>query len=374
VPFQPLLPGSPAIDAGSNARAQDPNGDGNTADAIATDVRGAARVFEGAGNGSVVVDIGAHEYDGDLGVGTPGVGHLTAEPLPLLQGTPLTLTASDAVSGSAAVPVVAVDFYRETNGVLGLQTGPGGDLLVGADASPAGGWSVQVSTGDIPYGFHTYYAVATDVQGHASPGGLLAAAAQHRVLIPLVVSTTADESDGNYAPGDLSLREAIQLAAAQAGPDQITFDPALSGSITLDPSLGPLTLPGDVTVTGPGAARLAVRAAGSGAMASRVFLVSGANNAISGLTITGGSNAAHPEQTQNGGGIYSIGGLTLTGCVISANTGANGAGIFNSSNGTLKLVDCTLAGNAATGSGGGVGPSGLSFDSSPTTSYAATRL
>ena len=43
----------------------------------------------------------------------------------------------------------------------------------------------------------------------------------------LVVSTLDDENDGNYGPGDLSLREAIALAETLPGPDTITFDTTL---------------------------------------------------------------------------------------------------------------------------------------------------
>jgi len=48
------------------------------------------------------------------------------------------------------------------------------------------------------------------------------------VLAPLIVSTLADESDGNFSPGDLSLREAVFLSNNSAG-DRITFAPQLAG-------------------------------------------------------------------------------------------------------------------------------------------------
>ena len=51
---------------------------------------------------------------------------------------------------------------------------------------------------------------------------------------PLVVDTTADESDGDFSTGDLSLREAIELTNANPGADEIAFAAALAGStITL---------------------------------------------------------------------------------------------------------------------------------------------
>ena len=50
--------------------------------------------------------------------------------------------------------------------------------------------------------------------------------AYERQTVPglsLVVDTLADENDGNYSLGDLSLREAIGLANGSIGADTITF-------------------------------------------------------------------------------------------------------------------------------------------------------
>ncbi|MEL7500830.1 MAG: choice-of-anchor Q domain-containing protein, partial [Planctomycetota bacterium] len=49
----------------------------------------------------------------------------------------------------------------------------------------------------------------------------------------LVVSTLADVSDNNFTPGNLSLREAIEIANVRAGSDAITFDDSLSGETIL---------------------------------------------------------------------------------------------------------------------------------------------
>ena len=52
------------------------------------------------------------------------------------------------------------------------------------------------------------------VEFHAPPGP------------ELIVDTLADESDGNYAPSDLSLREAVQLSNLAPDANSIRFSPA----------------------------------------------------------------------------------------------------------------------------------------------------
>ena len=76
---------------------------------------------------------------------------------------------------------------------------------------------------------------------------------------PLVVSTLVDENDGDYSPGDLSLREALAVAAATVGDDVITFDGALTGgTIALEVTLGHLVVDSNVDVQGLGSTDLAV--------------------------------------------------------------------------------------------------------------------
>src|SRR5262245_66139656 len=83
-------------------------------------------------------------------------------------------------------------------------------------------------------------------------GGLLTLPASRALAVAtLTVTKTADTNDG-FCNADCSLREAI--AAAGAG-DTIQF--AVTGTITL--LLGPLSISQDLTITGPGAALLAIR-------------------------------------------------------------------------------------------------------------------
>src|SRR5207247_60047 len=73
--------------------------------------------------------------------------------------------------------------------------------------------------------------------------------------LSLVVDTTVDEDDGDFGPGELSLREALRLTNANPGADTIRFasffnDPRRPRVITL--ALGQLAIRDDLTLTGPG--------------------------------------------------------------------------------------------------------------------------
>jgi GH25 family lysozyme M1 (1,4-beta-N-acetylmuramidase) len=97
--------------------------------------------------------------------GVPSVTDFSASPNPVVTGNPVTLTATVSDPDSTVSKVL---FYRESNGTSGLQTGSGGDTLVGtATSGTSGNWSVQASTTGLT-GTVTFYAVATDASGITS--------------------------------------------------------------------------------------------------------------------------------------------------------------------------------------------------------------
>jgi hypothetical protein len=157
---------------------------------------------------------------------------------------------------------------------------------------------------------------------------------------PLVVNTTDDTATGAEPDGDLSLRDAINLANALSGAETITFDStvfATPQTITLAGRQLELTdTTGTETIAGPAAA-LTV----SGGGLSRVFQVDGPVTAsISGLTITGGMTGG------DGGGLYNLGMATLTNCIVTGNSAGTGGGIANQ--GTLTVDSSTISKNTAT--------------------------
>jgi fibronectin-binding autotransporter adhesin len=188
----------------------------------------------------------------------------------------------------------------------------------------------------------------------------------------LVVDTLVDESDGNYGHGDLSLREAIELANKYPGPNAPTaintihFHPALtaSGPATILLTKGELKISHGVTIVGPGANLLTVDASGddptpdiNDAKGSHVFGIAGSSGttlmdvSISGLTLTG-------ADAIQGGAIYAqLTNLTLANTSISGNASSNTGGGVYAANGNLKVIASTITGNVVTGgrgAGGGI--------------------
>jgi hypothetical protein len=155
--------------------------------------------------------------------------------------------------------------------------------------------------------------------------------------------TNLDDS----GPG--SLRDAIDQANMNPGPDIIDFQDELSGTITL--TTGELLITDDLTINGPGLFSLTV----SGNHASRVFRIAiGITAMISGLTVSDGRAASN-----SGGGISngSAGTLTLNNVALSGNSADSGAGGITNS-GTLTITNCTLSGNSG-GVGGGIENNGM---------------
>ncbi len=149
--------------------------------------------------------------------------------------------------------------------------------------------------------------------------------------------------------GQGTLRQEIADANAAAGPDDLVFQSALTGTITL--LTGQIDITQPLTISGPGASALAV----NGNDLSRIFYVPSAGSlAISGLTIEEGlSNGP------NGGAMATnLTDVTLTGTVFRDNRttdapgSAAGAGAVQVEDGDLAVADSSFVDNVAYGSGG----------------------
>jgi hypothetical protein len=332
----PLLPGSPAIDSGSNALAVDPA----TNLPLTTDQREAG--FDRIVNGTV--DIGAFEF-------TPPAP--SSSPVNI---TPRVPTASEA-------PVTAGVFRVSRSGDLT------GDLAVNLTIDPAStadsytlsGGSVSVNGSNvtlvIPDG-QSYVDVSVTPDANASGEAdaaenlTLDLASNSSIQATVRIAASGTLVTNTNDSGEGSLRQAILNVDAGVG-HTITFAPGVSGTIMLASALPALTQ--DVQMIGPGANLLTV----SGADQSRIFWISsGVRATISGLTI------AHGFAVAGGGGIGNVGTLTIDGCTFSndaasANLAGYGSGGAVWSEGTLTVSDCTFASNTANdsiagGNGGGI--------------------
>ena len=296
-----LLPGSPAINAGTSV------------DAPATDQRGVSRVGG--------TDIGAFESHGFSIAVTSGSGQVT--PINTAFASPLVAT----VSNTFGEPVAGgqVTFAPPSTGAsAGLSGNP-------ANIASDGTVSVTATANDT---IGQNYIVTASANGAGSTDFTLS----NSESPSLIVTTLSDAVD--VFDGLTSLREAIIFANAKPGDDTITF--TVTGTINLDSALP--NLASNIVLVGAGAANLTVRRNQEDAF--RIFTVlAGTTVGISGLTITHGSAV-------EGGGIYNEGTLTLTDCVVTNNEAANlGGGISNES-GVLVLTNCTVSSNSAQSAGG----------------------
>jgi hypothetical protein len=97
----------------------------------------------------------------------PRIASLSASPATVFSGTPITLSANAVADAENNVSKVL--FYRESNGVAGLQaSGATPDVLIGTDTSSAGGWTATFSTTGLSPRAYTCYAKAIDAPGASS--------------------------------------------------------------------------------------------------------------------------------------------------------------------------------------------------------------
>ncbi|MEO1090250.1 MAG: DUF4114 domain-containing protein [Pseudomonadota bacterium] len=190
-------------------------------------------------------------------------------------------------------------------------------------------------------------------------------------MADFLVTTDQDIDEDN--DDELSLREAIAAANAAAGPSTIGFAPDLDGA-TLVLTQGELVITDDVTITGPGADRLAIDGGGN----SRVFAVDDGDETtqrhvvLEDLTITGGrviNDYPWPLDQVGGGGILNREALEVHRSIIRDNfirsyPASDGAGIFNDG-GSVILSHSSLLKNDArhdgyyyAGRGGGIASHG----------------
>ena len=161
----------------------------------------------------------------------------------------------------------------------------------------------------------------------------------------LQVDNPIDEADGDLSDGEISLREAIELANVSLGTQLITFDPALTDE-RLAISLGELPITDSLIIRGPGKDRLRLDAEGQ----SRIFHVDSDISSQYGVQIRGVELARGNDEL--GGAIRAESPLSLDHVTIRDSVGINGGAIY--SNSMLDLNAVSILNNEALEDGGGV--------------------
>ncbi len=279
------------------------------------------------------------------------------------------------------------------SGDLGALTGTiNADPLLGALADHGGPTQTMALLPGSP-AFNaatTLASITTDQRGIARP--------QHRapdlgayeddgaLSESLIVTTLAEEnnltSDPAYGTGT-SLREAMEFAENNPGPDTITFAPGLSGAINLTEVGGfssgnvAFEIHSQITIVGPASGSGVTIQRAAGAPEMRLFhtwqnqgdltlrnltLADGRASTFFGASYGGALSNAHKLTLENctirssvaafGGAIYQSGGdLTLRNCTLAGNNASYGGSAiyFNDFNGTVELMHLTVSGNSVTG-------------------------
>ncbi len=149
----------------------------------------------------------------------------------------------------------------------------------------------------------------------------------------------SNTSDGPSPGPPGSLREAIELANANAGADRIIFQSGVTGQINLTD--GQLPVYEALQVLGPGADQLTI----CGCPGDRAFFVNAGGDAVtlSGLRMIQGS----PPGGDPGGAIFSVDSeLTIADSILSGNFAEEGAGVA-ADGGSLTLRSSTVSNNFA---------------------------
>jgi|GEM_PF-2564758 len=169
----------------------------------------------------------------------------------------------------------------------------------------------------------------TDQTGAPRQIGRVDIGAVEREVNGLVVTTNASAAND----GETSLSEAVVVANSDADASNITFDPNVVGTITLDDGL---TITADTTITGPGSTDLSITAPGA-----TVIEVDGAgiDLAASGLTIT--DSALGIDATSTAGGSVDLDDVAISG---SASSAVRVADLVR-----LDVSDSDLSGNGSAG-------------------------
>jgi len=148
---------------------------------------------------------------------TPTIGSFAVNPSSATVGTAsVTLTASNVTESGGSISSVA--FYRESNGITGLQVGS--DTLVPGAVQNGTTWSTSAATSALAAGTYTYYVQATD------PSANTATASAALTLNPVVVTPAND----NFASATVLSGSSLTVTGSTVNATKQSGEPSHAGN------------------------------------------------------------------------------------------------------------------------------------------------
>ena len=337
-----LLPGSPAINAGSNANLPadifDLDGDSNTTEPLPFDQRGTGfnRTADGNGEGTATVDIGAFEVQTILVTNTADSG-----PGSLRQAI---------IEANIGADTQAINFQVGLTGTITLSTAlPDLSTSMSINGPGASQLNVQRSTAGGTPNFRIF----------TISNGVTA-----RIIgMTIANGNVVDPNNGGGVLNNGTLTMVNCNIYGNRSTSSFPIQGGLGGGIH---NLGSLTLnncniggllPGQPNFASSGGGGIRHHAGtlvmSGGSIVGNMFggiQLSGTSATLSGVAITNNS-----RPTGGGGGVAILGATTtITGCLIANNTtDTDGAGILNNA-GSTRIINSSISGNS-TNLGGGAG-------------------
>ncbi len=359
-----LMPGSPAIDAGSVALAVDQNGN-----SLTTDQRGAG--FPRVQGGSV--DIGAYELPAVIGSPTlytvsltsaNGTGSGNSGDLvyvidqadantnpagsivqfdPTVFGTPQTITLSSTLELSEPTGPLVVD-------------GPGASLVTISGNNSVGVF--QVDSGEVATlsGLTISGGTGSYVGGGQYAGGGIFAQQFSTLTVSASTISGNTATDSFYGGGGIANGGNLSLVGCTVFGNTTTNNYFGGGGLAnfFEATVTNCVFQNNTATYGGGIFNEGTLTAGGSSFTGNTAgggggIYNGGTASLSGDTFAG--------STGTGPGIYNNGTMSLSGSTITGNTTPNGAfgGSIDNDSGTLTITTSTITGNEAVGGGSGAG-------------------
>ena len=199
------------------------------------------------GRGTPIVNLLIPAISGPV-TPVPMIGSFTAAPTLGLAGTSVTLTASGVQESFGSPTISGVTFYLESNGTSGLQTGNGGDMVLGTGTQNGTTWTYSFSTTGLATGTYTFYAVATDSASTAST--VASTTFQVVTPVPQIGSLAASPTQGTAGTAVTLTASNVQENVGTPTISTVTFYLESNGTVGLQTGAGGDTVLGTGTQNG----------------------------------------------------------------------------------------------------------------------------